>query len=229
MDCIERLKKNSEENDLRMRKSLIWLTLFLFIAGCRLLPTKTITPIPLETEDTLNTPGALVTSTIVITQTHTPVFTILPTLTQTPSPTPTFTASPIIISTATLLPFKLQSASPVYIKNFNYPDKGCNWLGVAGQVFDVDGNPINNLVVVIKGRLGEKAISSAMLTGLKEANSYGPGGYEIFLNDKVIGSTKSLLIYINDLNGNELTPKIEFDTFADCNKNLIIINFQAIK
>ena len=212
-----------------MRKSLIWLTLFLFIAGCRLLPTKTITPIPLETEDTLNTPGALVTSTIVITQTQTPVFTILPTLTQTPSPTPTFTASPIIISTATLLPFKLQSASPVYIKNFNYPDKGCNWLGVAGQVFDVDGNPINNLVVVIKGRLGEKAISSAMLTGLKEANSYGPGGYEIFLNDKVIGSTKSLLIYINDLNGNALSPEIEFDTFADCNKNLIIINFQAIK
>ena len=229
MDCIERLKKNSEENDLRMRKSLIWLTLFLFIAGCRLLPTKTITPIPLETEDTLNTPGALVTSTIVITQTQTPVFTILPILTQTPSPTPTFTASPIIISTATLLPFKLQSASPVYIKNFNYPDKGCNWLGVAGQVFDVDGNPIDNLVVVIKGRLGEKAISSAMLTGLKEANSYGPGGYEIFLNDKVIGSTKSLLIHINDLNGNALTPEIEFDTFADCKKNLIIINFQAIK
>ena len=212
-----------------MRKSLIWLTLFLFIAGCRLLPIKTITPIPLETEDILNTPSALVTSTIEITKTQTSVSSILPTLTQTPSPMPTFTASPIIKSTATRLPFKLQSISPVYIKNFNYPDKGCNWLGVAGQVFDVDGNPINNLVVVIKGRLGEKAINSAMLTGLKEANDYGPAGYEITLTDKVIGSTKSLLIHINDLNGNALTPEIEFDTFADCNKNLIIINFQAIK
>jgi len=228
VDCIGRLKKNSEENDLKMRKSLIWLTLFLFIAGCRLLPTKTITPIPMETIDTQNTPSALVTSTAVVTQTQTSESTLLPTPTQAPSLMPTFTASPIIISTATRLTFKLQSASPVYIKNFNYPDKGCNWLGVAGHVFDVDGKPINNLIIVIKGRLGEKVVNSVVLTGLKEANIYGPGGYEIFLNDKVIGSTKSLIIHINDLNGNALTPEIEFDTFADCNKNLIIINFQAI-
>jgi hypothetical protein len=76
--------------------------------------------------------------------------------------------------------------------------------------------------------LGEKVINSVVLTGLEVANAYGPGGYEIFLNDKVIGSTKSLLIYLNDLNGNALTSEIEFDTYADCNKNLIIINFKSI-
>ncbi len=40
-----------------MRKSFFWLILFLFVAGCRLLPTKTITPTPFQTEEPLNTPG----------------------------------------------------------------------------------------------------------------------------------------------------------------------------
>ena len=204
-----------------MRKLLIWLVLFLFIAGCRLLPPEIITPAPSQTEESINTPGARETSTVVTVSTYTPLSTILPTLTPTLSPTP--------IITATQLPFRLQSESPVYIKNFNHPDQGCNWLGVAGQVFAADGNPIKNLVVVIKGSLGEKRIDSVVLTGLETANVYGSGGYEISLSDKVVESTKSLIIYLNDLKGNALSPEIKFDTFADCNKNLIIINFKSIK
>jgi hypothetical protein len=211
-----------------MRKSLIWLSLFLFLAGCRFLPAKTLTPVPLETEVTLNSPGTVASSTITITQTITPYSTIQPAYTLTSSPLPTFTITPQALSTATHLPYQLQISSPVYIKNFNHPDSGCYWLGVAGQVFNVDGKPIENLVVVIKGKLGEKIINSVMLTGLEEAKAYGPGGYEILLNDKVIGSTKSLVIYVNDLQGNLVAPVTEFDTFADCNKNLIIINFKAI-
>ena len=211
-----------------MRKALIWLPMLLIIAGCHLLPSKAITPIPIEEMDTQVTPSVYATSTIII-KTQAPISTFLPTLTQTQCEIPSIPASPIIQSTATRLPFRLQSATPVYITNFHYPDKGCDWLGVAGQIFDAVGNPIKNLVIVIKGVMGKKAINSVMLSGLKEANSYGPGGYEILLNDKVIESTKSLSIYVNDLQGNKLTPEIEFDTFADCNKNLIIINFQAIK
>ena len=211
-----------------MRKSIFWLILLLFIAGCRYLPTKTITPHPMETEIILNTPGIFGTSTISLSQTQTPFSTIEPTFTHTSSPLPTITATPIIESTQTRLPFELQGASPVYIKSFNHPDSGCNWLGIAGQVFDLDGKPINNLVIVVKGKLGEEVINSVMLTGLEEAKAYGPGGYEIFLYDKVIGSTKSLVIYVNDLLGNLLTPVTAFDTVADCNKNLIIINFKAI-
>jgi hypothetical protein len=206
-----------------MRRSIIWIILIIFITGCRLLPVSLNTPNPLETEDSLVTPSANTTSTIEIFKTQTPSSTIFPANTLTPFLTPT------ILSTATRLPFKLQSVSPVYIKNFNHPDRGCDWLGVAGQVFDVLGNPKTNLVVVIKGILGEKVINSATLTGLKEANNYGPGGFEIILSDKVVGSTKSLFIYVNDLNGNRLTPEIIFDTFANCNKNLVVINFQAVE
>jgi hypothetical protein len=211
-----------------MRKSLFWLTFILLISGCRYLPTKTMTPLPMETEMILNTPGILETSTQTETQTQTPLPTIQPLFTQTSFPLSIITPTPIILSTPTRLSFELQSGSPAYIKNFNHQDSGCNWLGVAGQVFNVDGKSINNLVVVIKGKLGEKVINSVMLTGLEEAKAYGPGGYEILINDKVIGSTKSLVIYVNDLQGNLLAPVTEFDTFADCNKNLIIINFNAI-
>jgi hypothetical protein len=211
-----------------MRKSLVCLTLILFIAGCRYLPTKTITSFPADTEVILNTPDIFETSTIAATQTQTPFSTIQPIVTQTFSPLITVIATPIIISTPTHVPFELQGATPVYIKNFNHPDSGCNWMGVAGQIFNLDGKPVDNLVVVIKGKLGKAVINSVMLTGLEEAKAYGSGGYEIFLYDRVIGSTKSLLIYVNDLIGNLMTPVIEFDTVADCNKNLIIINFKAI-
>jgi hypothetical protein len=212
-----------------MRKSIIWIILIIFITGCRLLPVSLTTPNPLETDDTLNTPIAFATSTTALLKTLTPLSTIFPTSTLTPIVIPTITTTPTILSTATHLPYKLQSVSPVYIKNFNHPDKGCNWLGVAGQVFDVMDNPKANLVVVIKGILGEKVINSATLTGIKEAKNYGPGGFEIILSDKVVGSTKSLFIYVNDLNGNKLTPEFKFDTFADCSRNLVIINFQAVK
>jgi len=213
-----------------MRKSLIWFNLFLLITGCRLLPSKTATPVPMITEEVLFTPGTSDgTPPVEITPIQILTPTMLPVITETTSPISTSTATPIIISTATRLPFILQSVSPVYIKNFGYPDKGCNWMGVAGQVFDTNGNPIKNIVVVIKGQLGEKTINSVVLTGLKEANIYGPGGYEIVLNDNVIGSIKSLSIHLDNLNGNILSSEIEFDTFTDCNKNLIIINFQLIK
>jgi hypothetical protein len=211
-----------------MRKILVMVTLFLLFAGCRFLPTKMIIPPPLETEIILNSSGTLTTSTLAITQSNTPFSTIQPTYALTSGPVITFTETPTALLTATRLPYQLQISSPVYIKNFNHPDSGCNWLGVAGQVFNADGKPLDNLVVVIKGKLGEKVINSVMLTGLEEAKAYGPGGYEIFLYDKVIGSTKSLVIYINDLKGNLVTPVTEFDSVADCNKNLIIINFKEI-
>jgi hypothetical protein len=211
-----------------MRKSLVLFTLFLLFAGCRFLPTKMFTPLPLEIEITLNSPGTLATSTLTITQSNTPFSTILPTYSLTSSPVITFSETPTVLLTATHLPYQLQISSPVYIKNFNHPDSGCNWLGVAGQVFNVNGKPLENLVVVIKGKLGEKIINSVMLTGLEEAKAYGPGGYEIFLYDRAIGSTKTLVIYVNDLQGNLLSPITQFDSVADCNKNIIIINFNEL-
>jgi hypothetical protein len=100
-------------------------------------------------------------------------------------------------------------------------------MGVAGQVFGSDGTPQLNLVLVVAGKLGTSTIDLAGVTGTSEANVYGPGGYEIDLADAAIASSQSLTIQVFDLNGNPISNAFPFDTYADCDKNLIIINFIA--
>jgi len=100
-------------------------------------------------------------------------------------------------------------------------------MGVAGQIFGADGKPQLNLVVVVKGKLGKNNLDLAGVSGIPEADIYGPGGYEIQLADKPSASTQSLSIQVYDLNGNALSDAYAFDTYPDCTQNLIVINFAA--
>jgi hypothetical protein len=120
-------------------------------------------------------------------------------------------------------PYGLQPGSPAWLPNFSHPEAGCNWLGVAGQVFDANSNPVSRMVVEIGGNLQGNRVLSLSLTGV--APVYGPGGYEVVLGNRAVDSTGELYVQLFDLQGNELTDRIFFDTFADCNRNLILINF----
>ena len=150
----------------------------------------------------------------------------VPGATSTPTPPQaiTATATRTFTPTAATMPYALQPNSPVYTQNFVHSDKGCNWMGVGGQVFNRTGNPVVGLVVVVEGFLGQRVVDELMLTGL--STPYGPGGYEIVLDNKTVASSNSLFITLFDLAGTPLTNPIPFETFNDCNKNLIVINFK---
>ncbi len=75
--------------------------------------------------------------------------------------------------------------------------------------------------------LNGKTLNLTAVTGIPEADVYGPGGYEIQLADGALASSQSLSIQVYDLQGNALSEAYVFDTYADCNKNLAIINFKA--
>jgi hypothetical protein len=148
-------------------------------------------------------------------------------LTASPKPENTSTPSPVILSTSTpTFLLILQTGSPAYIQNFVHTNEGCAWIGIAGQVFNSNGQPVNNLVVNVKGTLGSTAIDEVAVTGIPEANSYGPGGYEIKIGDKPVASKNTLTIQVLDLKGKALSKAVTFVTFSDCKRNLIIINFQ---
>lgn len=157
------------------------------------------------------------------------------TFTTTPSSTPAKTATMTATSTATLIPtntpvptavpLRLQEGVPIYIQNFGYPDAGCNWLGVAGQVFDKNGDAILNLVVWVRGMLNGEPFEAIALTGTAEGDIYGPGGYEIVLHDTPIETKDVFSIQILDLDGNILSDQVYFETHQRCEENLIIINF----
>jgi hypothetical protein len=170
----------------------------------------TVAATNVPTEANTNTPTATTASS-----TFTP--TAIP-----PTVTPSFTPTP----TTTPLTFALQSGSPSYVTNFVHTGKGCNWSGVAGQVFDNDGNPLSNYVIKVTGKYKGVAVSLVAMTGMVSGTPYGPGSYEVVLGSSAVDSTGLLFIQLFDPNGKALTEKISFNTYADCKKNLAIINFK---
>jgi hypothetical protein len=183
--------------------------------------TQTMTLIPLPSKTII--PSATLTAT----RAFTPTFTPSKIPTSTPTRTPTKTATPTKTPTPTPYPYILQSGAPVYLANFGYPDAGCNWLGVAGQVFGASDKPLINTVVWVRGTIQNQAIEMVVLTGTSEGNKYGPGGYEAFLSGTAVDTSGIFSIQILDLDGNILSDRIYFDTSSACTENLIILNFSA--
>ena len=147
------------------------------------------------------------------------IVTLMPTATATATALPP-TATPVPVEEK----FEVQQDSPVYIPNFVYPDSGCNWMGIAGQVFNQAGSPMENVVVVADGSIGNDPLDQITITSL--ASAYGPGGYEIQLADHTIESVNTIYLSIYDLAGNLLSQPFSVETFDDCEKNLIVVNFK---
>lgn len=203
-----------------MQKAIKGILLILLLSACSVipidLPGAEATSTPVEATPTAEPSSTPLPPTITPTETSLPSLTPTSASTETPVPSPTTSQGD--------KPYQVQPSSPVYLQNFTHQTLGCNWLGVAGQVFDASGAPVLNLVVVVEGFLNDQPVEALGLTGL--AGSYGPGGYEIQLANSAVASSQSLFITLFDLNGTPLSDPVVFDTVADCNKNVVIINFQ---
>jgi hypothetical protein len=147
---------------------------------------------------------------------------------NTPSPTQTAVPStPTAAPTATPIPaeaYRLQPGSPVYLPFFRQPELGCAWTGVAGQIFDTEGEPVSGIVVVVEGALGDTPVDAVTVSGA--APAYGPGGYELQLGQQPIAAAGTLSLLLYDLDGVPLIQPLSFDTRAGCTQNLVLINFQ---
>lgn len=200
-------------------------------------------PTPLPTRVSTFTPSPPAAQQLAATWTPPPSTpTPEPTVTRTPEPsrTPTPTRTPFILISQTPVavteesesefPFVLREGSPLAIQNFVHADQGCDWMGIAGQVFDMSAAPVTQgLMIEVGGFLPDSDVTlpQISLTGL--APQYGPGGYEFELADEPIASQNSLYIQLLDQAGLPLSEQIFFDTFAACERNLILINFQQVR
>ena len=119
--------------------------------------------------------------------------------------------------------FMAQSGTPAAVQNFIYPSSGCAWLGVAGQAFGLDGEPVSGLLVLLNGVLDGVGVSRSAMTGSSQV--IGPGGFDIPLADHLTASSTKLSLQLFDLGGNSLSRPAYFDVYADCEKNLVILNF----
>ena len=64
------------------------------------------------------------------------------------------------------------------------------------------------------------------MTGL--APQYGQGGFEFTLANQLIATTGTLWIQLLDQQNLPLSERIYFDTYNDCEKNLVIIYFNQV-
>ncbi len=138
--------------------------------------------------------------------------------TETNTPTVTITPEPI-----TYL-YTIQPGSPVYVDNIFHPERGENWMGIGGQVFNEMNLPQPFLVVRVQGTLDGQEVNFTTMTGV--ARFLGPEGYEIKLSDTGVDSTGELSISLFDLSGNQISDTFFFDTFSSPEKAQIVFNFR---
>jgi hypothetical protein len=205
-------------------------------------PTDTPTPIPTEVpEDTptkiraVELPPTLTPVIEPDVATRAPVNTVRPSLTpsqtptlppptptRTPTPTPTHTPtpgpSPTATSTRSPFPFTKDLVSPQYLQNFAN-SAGCNWLGLAGEVFDLDGNPVAQGSYRV--HVWESGVDARVTVG--DAPAYGPSGYEQFLFDAP--RVQEHNVQLETANGTAVSQVFRIQTRASCNQNLIYFVF----
>ena len=69
-------------------------------------------------------------------------------------------------------------------------------------------------------------VDKLVMTGL--ADEYGQGGFEFILANNLVATSGTLWIQLLDQQNLPISDRIYFDTFDDCEKNLIIIYFDQV-
>lgn len=184
-----------------------------------ILPTSTSTPRQLPP-----------TWTPTPTHTPAPTHTLRPTNTSLPSPTPfgVATDTPGPTTTPGAMSFELQPGDPQAIPARVYhPGIGCNFMGITGQALDVRNNAVEGMVVQLGGRLeGRNFQTQFTLTGLVASSD---GRYEFTIADHPIASKGTLWVQLLDQSGLiPMSDQILFDTYDDCERNMIIVNFRQV-
>jgi hypothetical protein len=133
--------------------------------------------------------------------------------TRLPTLPPSATPSPARTSAHSLLPFIVQDDQAA----FQAYSGGCDWLGVAGQVFDSEGDPLSGLRVHVWGEM----VNEAVLSG--SSPDFGAGGWVVKLAEATRVGRYSVQLLSSD--DSPLSEVLTFETRDSCDANLVVVNF----
>lgn len=122
--------------------------------------------------------------------------------------------------------FGIQPGTPLGMANIVRTEAGCNWMGVGGQVLDQLGMPVVNLIVEVGGELDGTPLLELGIAGGEVV--FGPGGYVVTISDRPINSDGTIWIQLFDLSGKPQTKKIYLTTYSNCERNLLLVNFNEL-
>ena len=122
---------------------------------------------------------------------------------------------PIVTKSA---PFVKTESSPFYLQNYAN-NAGCDWMGMAGEVLDLDHNPVP--AGSYRVHLWGSGIDSRVTVGT--APAYSPSGWEQFLFDSPV--VRDYEIQLESVGGTAVSPIYAVQTRASCNENLVRFDF----
>lgn len=113
-------------------------------------------------------------------------------------------------------PFTPQEGTPEYTQN---PEDsgGCDYLGIAGYVYDLNGEPVDGIAVVVTGENFETLFITQFTL------AYGAGSYYVELNKAPIEAEFEVRLW--SVSGQALSDVVVVRTRATCEENLIFVNF----
>jgi hypothetical protein len=163
------------------------------------------------------------------TPTLTPVPPLTPTRipTSTPiPPTPTLTPIPPTPRPAQFAPRQ----EPIFVSQILYPGASGWWTGVAGEVSDLEGNPVTDVTIRIwddKGHAWEHTPGSAANYAQAYGTSYGGGGSYAWWEQVLEGSCQqSISFHVQVLVGGQARSAIvNTKTTGECSRNLVLVHF----
>lgn len=144
----------------------------------------------------------------------------LPQATITPQPSETFTPIPVVVFTPTFVtpperfPFSLGGAVR-YIANPG--TDGCNWSSIAGQVFDLNNQPLPGYGVRVAGADLDVQVAAG------SAVTFGASGYEVPLNGVPTAST--FRVQLLSPEGTPLSETYTVETRATCEEAVAVVDF----
>lgn len=95
------------------------------------------------------------------------------------------------------------------------------------MVVDLGGGPIHGILVELGGVLAGRQIQLLTITAPHSLASRLDFEFEVA--DKPVNSTQTLWLQLLDQAGLPLSDKVFFDTYDDCEKNLILVYFKQVR
>lgn len=156
---------------------------------------------------------------LTITQTITPSLTLDVTNTDTLTPTRDFTAQPTEPPPSPF-PFDLKDGQVIFTSNFANT-AGCAWMGIGGQVFDINDQPLTQIRVHVFG----SGIDTYAVSGSNTL--YGISGWEIAVSNVV--TSASYLVELQTSQGTIISPQVPVTFVPECGRNLALVNFKQLR
>jgi hypothetical protein len=210
---------------------ILVLTVLIAVFYCMILvgavdpfpPKATSTVMPTWTPRPTNTPTPEPSAT------YTP--TASPSPASTPSPEPTLMGddddqeptAEVFDSSPEIFPFTIQGEAPSYTMQTIYPAAGCDWQGVAGHVFGMEGEHLTqNLIVHVWGTAFNDFVS------VGSNLNYGESGWEQQLSTE-LSAGEYMVQLLHESDQRQLSDVVRIQFTGECESNLAIVDFQQVQ